>query len=72
MGDVTLGLRPSILVDQGSIYLAVGVDRSDTDVAQFVRLDVNQTTFLMGPTQARRLSKLLRQYADEITQARQR
>jgi hypothetical protein len=54
-----------VLIDQPGCHFAIGVDRSDTDAAHFVRLDVNGTTFFMGPKHARKLADLLRLYASQ-------
>ena len=56
-----------VIIDQQGVYLAVGVDRSDTDLDCFVRLDINATTLLIGPGNARRFADLLRRHADAIT-----
>jgi hypothetical protein len=44
-----------VLIDQPGCHFAIGVDRSDTDAAHFVRLDVNGTAFFMGPKHARKI-----------------
>jgi hypothetical protein len=52
-----------VLIDQDGVYLAIGIDRSDEDLAHFVRLDLNGTTLLLGPKKARALAARLMRYA---------
>jgi hypothetical protein len=53
-----------VLIDEQGIYLAVGVDRSTVTLATCVRMDLNKHTLLMGPTNARKLAKLIEKHAD--------